>query len=547
MKRFIAQTRAQPKRLFRRQMDAPARLPMGDDYCGCGDEGCSGCDGLGQTSYQPAGTFTRGVFDQVQPYAIPGYVAAEPDGVNGINGTGDWYEATDAEATLPLEGTPSGGGVFQPEQPWATPDYAVEKSDFGGFGAPQFHMVNMVGVSTAQPVHAIQSINPIHIVSAFQTTKKNIGVFAQMPKVVLPAQYRLSKQSTPADIAMTMAYYLVQMAKWLAFSANNGKGYLPTKAFGFSVKSLAESGFNAAETVALPELRDLLLKPIMELRGKQITLSEKGLVDFIDQKIPIVDVRINALSVVMDDKGVLDFARSYGAPIPSKRVMIENVIDKLWGETLELLLKEMSTWTAIPCVTITSPFSLAQYRANPGLGMVYWQKPGNFFGPSNCHVRMPDGKWAIDIRSVDTIQKALPPGFVSSSKFLPKDGSMTAQPAFKLQIQGRNPVPIFFTMPKKGAVMKNTALVSQVVKAMKYTPPLTVMHTLTPAPGTTPGDTPGTPGTPGTPDIPKPKNKDVPKPKPKNKDVPKASKTMGKVPLILGAAAVALVAFKFLK
>ena len=124
MKRYIAQTRAQPRRLYRRQMDAPVRLPMGDSGCaGCGEEG------LGQTTYQPKGTFTRGVFDQVQPYAIPGYVRAEPDGVDGIASynpdvdlpsmSGGWYE------------TPSGDGVFKPVQPWATPGYAVQKSNFG--------------------------------------------------------------------------------------------------------------------------------------------------------------------------------------------------------------------------------------------------------------------------------------------------------------------------------------------------------------------------------------------------------------------------------
>ena len=124
MKRYVAQTRAQPKRLYRRQMDAPPRLPMGDSGCaGCGDAG------LGQTSYQPKGTFSRGVFDQVQPYSTPEYVTVEPDGVDGL---GDWYEATDAEATEPLEGAPSDGGVFDPVQPWATPGYAVQRSDFGG-------------------------------------------------------------------------------------------------------------------------------------------------------------------------------------------------------------------------------------------------------------------------------------------------------------------------------------------------------------------------------------------------------------------------------
>lgn len=127
MKRYVAQTRAQPKRLYRRQMDAPARLPMGDSGCaGCGE------DGLGQTTFRPDG-ITRGVFDQVQPYSTPDYVTQEPDGVDGLGGDmSSWYEANDAEATEPLEGTPSGDGVFRPVQPWATPGYAVQKSNFGG-------------------------------------------------------------------------------------------------------------------------------------------------------------------------------------------------------------------------------------------------------------------------------------------------------------------------------------------------------------------------------------------------------------------------------
>jgi hypothetical protein len=104
MKRYEALTRAQPKRLYRRQMDAPARLPMGDDGgCGCGD--------FGQTPFQPEGSISRGVFDQIQPYAIPEYVAQEPDGVDGwydrgahTDGMSDWFEATGAEATLPMSG-----------------------------------------------------------------------------------------------------------------------------------------------------------------------------------------------------------------------------------------------------------------------------------------------------------------------------------------------------------------------------------------------------------------------------------------------------------
>jgi LPXTG-motif cell wall-anchored protein len=117
MKRYEALTRAQPKRLYRRQMDAPARLPMGDDGgCGCGD--------FGQTPFQPEGSISRGVFDQIQPYAVPGYVAKEPDGVDGwydrnahTDGMSDWFDMSGASATLPMAygfgATPTGKAFIE--------------------------------------------------------------------------------------------------------------------------------------------------------------------------------------------------------------------------------------------------------------------------------------------------------------------------------------------------------------------------------------------------------------------------------------------------